>query len=318
MKFFILFLALFTILLVSGCVLQKDTKNENLKQESNLQSNEKYEISPTFVPKSTDYPDYNKCNEKICLVCEYHCNVNPNLLDWRFDKLTHTYDKLGNMFDREKLLDFPITYIIYSKEIEALTKVQTVNGYFVPASTGDFFKQMAKVYNPEGLNFKHLINDKSILQDKILHKDYPDKIYSETFENENTSSHEMLHTIFKARYGGFSYNSIEEHFAQVIGSIIGGNNSFLENKLNLDSGSTQYTNFCDEQIQYLGYPKLYYLCKDYGFDVKDLPVLFDELDKLKELKKIENPENKGKLSNEDFVKALSTVVGKDVEGFWNK
>ncbi len=316
--YLVLVLFLFGILLVSGCVLQKDTKNENLKQESKLQSNKEYEISPAFVLKSGDYSDYNKCNEKICLVCEYHCNVNPNLLDWRFDELTFTYDKLANMFGREKLLDFPITYIIYSKEIEALTKVQSVNGYFVPASTGDFWKREAVVYDPEGLNFKHLIADESIAQDKILHKDYPDKAYAETFENKTTPAHEMLHTVFKARYGGFSYGFIEEQFAEVIGTIIGGKNSFLENKLAQSNISILYNSFCDEPFKYLGYYKLYYLCKEYGFDVNNLPSLFDELDKIKAQNLKNSPENKGKLSNEDFIKAMSIVVGKDVTGFWDK
>lgn len=316
-SYLILIFLLFAILLVSGCVLQKDTKKEDLKPITELQSTDKHEISPAFVPKAGDYPDYNKCNEKICLVCEYHCNVNPDLLDWRFDELTYTYDKLSNMFDREKLLDFPITYIIYSKEIDALIKVQSANGYFVPASTGDFWKKEAKIYNPEGLNFKHFITDKSTAQDKILHKDYPDKAYAETFENKTTLAHEMLHTVFKARYGGFSYGLIEEQFAEVIGTIIGEKNRFLEDKLAQSNIPIQYNSFCDEPFKYLGYNKLYYFCKEYGFDVNNLPALFEELDKVKTQNQKNNLEQKGKLSNEDFINAMSFVVGKDVTDFWN-
>lgn len=278
-------------------------------------------IAPTFIQQENDYPDYNKCDDKICLICEYHCNVNPDLLDWRFEKLTHVYDKLAKLLGREKLLDIPITYVIYSKEIETLGPVLEINNYFIPVATGAF-GEYAKVYSPEGSNFKDLVNNAEKLNnsEKILHKDYPDEVYLRTFEDEETSSHEMLHAVFNARYGGFSYNSTEEHFTQVIGPILAGYNSYVEFKsksfLNFPK-YRYYDSFCDEVFKYGGFPKLYYLCKEYGFDIDDLPALFDELDKLKEKNLLKNPQLGGKLFDDDFEKALSTIIGQDISKFWN-
>jgi len=271
-------------------------------------------ISPSYIVNTEKYPDYEKCNENICLICDYFCDVNSELLDWRFESLNRTYKKLANLIGSERLLSLPIKIIVYSEDLDAQKDLLLINNCIIPASASDFWTKEAKIYLPDGFNFKCLINSNLDNAEKILHADYPDYIYLSTFENETDPAHEMLHTVFKVRYGGFSYNSIEEHFAQPIGSIISGHNFHLDSKIN-DVG--YYESFCDDVYKYGGYSKLYYLCKNYGFDVNSLPKLFNELDKIKEDNLNKNPEHKGKVSNEQFVDALSKAVGKDISIFWN-
>ncbi|PIU21145.1 MAG: hypothetical protein COT15_03850 [Candidatus Diapherotrites archaeon CG08_land_8_20_14_0_20_34_12] len=292
------------------------------ESECKLQAAEKYDkIAPDFIPQKEDYPDYNKCNEKICLICEYHCNVNHDLLDWRFDKLTHLYDRLAKLFGREKLLDVPIPYVVYDKQLEATIPFANYGmpeeyGGFIPQGEGDFWTGIPLVQNAEGLSFKYY-SIKYANYEKLLHKDYPDYVYEQTFDNECMAVHEMLHAVFQLRYGGFS--NTEHIFIVMAESFLGWHSCPERNRLNaIDVDSSPPQSFCDEMFKLNGYPHLYYLCKDYGFDVDDLPKLFDEWDKIKEQNNAINPESKGKLSIEDFtINALSAIVGKDTSKVFN-
>lgn len=282
--------------------------------ECKLKSATKYnKIAPSFIPQEEDYPDYNKCNEKICLICEYHCNVNHDLLDWRFDKLTHLYDKLAELFGREKLLDVPIKYIIYDQKTPLLVKAYEDYGSATPIGGGNFGAEFGWVQIAEGLIFNYFLTNEHTDPTKMLHTDYPDYVYETSFENENVPVHEMLHAVFAVRYGnGFSGWNFSHIFTTMVDTHIGWHTNYESHRMKaigVDHNPPQ--SFCDEKLKLHAYPHLYYLCKDYGFDVDDLPAFFDELDKIKEQNKEANPEHKGQLSHDDIIDAVSTVVGKD-------
>ncbi|PIU21970.1 MAG: hypothetical protein COT14_03150 [Candidatus Diapherotrites archaeon CG08_land_8_20_14_0_20_30_16] len=292
--------------------------------ECKLEWGNRYDkIAPFFIPQKQDYPDYNKCSENICLICKYHCNVNHDLLDWRLLKVSEIYKKLGDLLNKKQLFEKPVEYVIYNKDTELLGTSSAymhemyTGGFYNPVCGFDFFSGEATIHSTEGKNFLYYASKTQQSSEKILHKDYADEVYAETFEDERAPGHEMLHVTFGLKYGGFSYD-LEESFTKTIEKFIGGWDNVTLKKLQYNPSETIFPNsFCDIGFKLGEYTLLYHLCMNYGFDINSLPSFFNELDKLKKQKENSNPEFKGKLSNDDFLKALNNITGKNTSEVFN-
>ncbi len=252
-------------------------------------------VAPTVSLKTEGFPAYDKVSDdnNIRVVCQEPCEVSSVVLDWRLKQLQKMFVLLEKTVGTKIWNKTVIFYVGVSPTLEKESDVTVPTG-------GN-----GSVYLFDGERFLLEKDKLSFDQSKVLHLDYPDMVYLRTFENENDPIHELIHNVF-SKYGGFSYY-IEESFTQFNSAMLGG----ASQDLKFPAGREKPDTYCDKRFENVGYPLLYHLCKENGFDIDDLPQFFTALDAFY-LKK------GSQMTDDELIQVMSGVVGKNVAPLFEK
>ncbi|PIU21148.1 MAG: hypothetical protein COT15_03865 [Candidatus Diapherotrites archaeon CG08_land_8_20_14_0_20_34_12] len=298
--------------------------------ECKVTTSKKYDkIAPIFVPGT--YPAYIKENDKIRIVCEPTCDVNPEVLDWKLERWTKAYDKLADFLGIDRLWGKSINFVLYNQHItENMLRPKgssTIPFVLIPSAHATLGGD-ANISLMLGRIFDYLsnhLNEFSLDNEKVLHQDYVDGLYEAVFEDLETPIHEMAHVSLYS-IGVTSESELKwfhESFAYPVAIILAGNKA-LRNKIKYEPyKNIEPESLCYEGFKYLSDVLLYNLCKNYGFDVNMLPNFFYDLNSFNTkyaeipIDPLDTELKKGLIEN-NITKALNKVTGKDVSALFKE